>query len=105
VDQGRGLRLLDPPDVDVELAALDHAERLFMGGIHVFQVLIELRLWKRDRTLGSSFLEDMGAGAGASPAASPAALLGRNTTGVPDAKRDHSYNRGNCYSLSAHCSS
>jgi hypothetical protein len=76
VDQRRGLRLLDPPDVDVELAALDHAERLFMGGIHVFEVLIELRLRKRDRTLGRRLLEDVGAAAraGTSGAAPPATL-------------------------------
>jgi hypothetical protein len=71
-----------------------------MGGIHVFEVLIELRLRKWDRTLRRRFLEDMGAAARAG--ASPAALLGGNTTGVPDTKRDRSYNRGNCYSLSAH---
>ena len=47
-----------------------------MGGIHVFEVLIELRLRKRDRTLGRGSLEDVGAAAcgAAPPALSPATL-------------------------------
>jgi hypothetical protein len=48
----------DPPDVDVELAALDHPQRLKLLRIHVLEMLGELLGGNRDRSIGRCLLED-----------------------------------------------
>jgi hypothetical protein len=75
-----------------------------MGGIHVFQKLIELRLRKGDRMFGVGLFDDVDTTAAASAGAS-APPLGGDDAGVPDSEHGHTTNRGNCHSLGAHCSS
>ena len=63
----RRLGVGDPADVDVELAAFDHPQRLELFRVHVLEVLRQLLLRNRHPVVGWRLLQDDGALTGAWP--------------------------------------